>query len=76
MTLNQSLVAFVTNKRYQVLAVLGIFSVITYLDRTAMGLTGDAVTKDLGLTDTQFGWVLFAFTFAYGAFDIPTGCVS
>jgi sugar phosphate permease len=53
--------------------VLGIFSVITYLDRTAMGLTGDAVTKDLNLTDEQFGWILFAFTVAYGAFDIPTG---
>jgi MFS transporter, ACS family, glucarate transporter len=61
------------NKRYLVLAILGVFSVITYLDRTAMGLTGDTVTKDLGLTDTQFGWVLAAFTFAYGAFDIPTG---
>jgi MFS transporter, ACS family, glucarate transporter len=61
------------NKRYQVLAILGIFSVITYLDRTAMGLTGDTVTKDLGLTEQQFGWVLAAFTFAYGAFDIPTG---
>jgi MFS transporter, ACS family, glucarate transporter len=61
------------NKRYQVLAILGIFSVITYLDRTAMGLTGDRVTKDLNLTDEQFGWVLAAFTFAYGAFDIPTG---
>jgi MFS transporter, ACS family, glucarate transporter len=73
MTIFQPLINFVSNKRYQVLAVLGIFSIITYLDRTAMGLTGDAVTKDLGLTDTQFGWVLFAFTFAYGAFDIPTG---
>ena len=61
------------NKRYLVLLVLGVFSVITYLDRTAMGLTGDAVTKDLNLTDEQFGWILFAFTVAYGAFDIPTG---
>jgi MFS transporter, ACS family, glucarate transporter len=61
------------NKRYLVLVVLGIFSVITYLDRTAMGLTGEAVTKDLNLTDEQFGWVLFAFTVAYGLFDIPTG---
>jgi MFS transporter, ACS family, glucarate transporter len=68
-----SITAFVGNKRYQVLTVLGIFSIITYLDRQSMAITGDAVTKDLGLTDTQFGWILFAFTIAYGAFDIPTG---
>ena len=69
----QTIRAFVGNKRYQVLAILGIFSIITYLDRTAMGLTGDAVTKDLNLTEKEFGWILFAFTIAYGAFDIPTG---
>jgi MFS transporter, ACS family, glucarate transporter len=69
----QTLRGFFGNKRYQVLAVLGIFSIITYLDRQSMAITGDAVTKDLGLTDTQFGWILFAFTVAYGAFDIPTG---
>ncbi len=73
MTILQKITDFVTNKRFQVLGVLGIFSVITYLDRTAMGLTGDAVTKDLHLTETEFGWVLFAFTVAYGLFDIPTG---
>ncbi len=69
----QSIRNFIGNKRYQVLAILGIFSIITYLDRTAMGLTGEAVTKDLNLTETQFGWILFAFTVAYGAFDMPTG---
>ena len=73
MTIYQSFIDFINNKRYQVLAILGIFSIITYLDRTAMGLTGDAVTKDLNLTDTEFGWILFAFTVAYGLFDIPTG---
>lgn len=71
--MTQSLLGFFGNKRYQVLAVLGVFSIITYLDRQSMAITGDAVTKDLGLTDTQFGWILFAFTVAYGAFDIPTG---
>ena len=69
----QSIRHFIGNKRYQVLAILGIFSIITYLDRTAMGLTGEAVTKDLNLTETQFGWILFAFTVAYCAFDMPTG---
>ena len=71
--MTQAITAFLGNKRYQVLAVLGIFSIITYLDRQSMAITGEAVTKDLNLSDEQFGWIMLAFTLAYGAFDIPTG---
>lgn len=60
-------------KRYQVLFVLGIFSVITYLDRLAISVAGTRITAELNLTEAQFGWVLAAFSFAYGIFEIPTG---
>lgn len=61
------------NKRYQVLSALALFSMITYLDRTSISITGHAITKELNLSDTQFGWILAAFSFAYGVFEIPTG---
>jgi MFS transporter, ACS family, glucarate transporter len=61
------------NKRYQVLSALALFSIITYLDRTSISITGHAITKELNLSDTQFGWILAAFSFAYGVFEIPTG---
>ena len=61
------------NKRYQVLALMALFSVITYLDRTSISITGNSITNELHLSVTQFGWVLAAFSFAYGVFEIPTG---
>lgn len=61
------------DKRYVVLIVMSIFSIITYLDRTSISITGNKITSELGLSITQFGWVLAAFSFAYGIFEIPTG---
>jgi sugar phosphate permease len=52
---------------------MSIFSIITYLDRTSISITGNVITSELGLSITQFGWVLAAFSFAYGIFEIPTG---
>jgi MFS transporter, ACS family, glucarate transporter len=60
-------------KRYEVLALLGVFSIITYMDRTSISLTGDSITTDLDLTEKQFGFIAAVFAFAYGVFDIPTG---
>ena len=60
-------------KRYEVLVVMAIFSIITYMDRTAISITGKSITADLGLTEIQFGYIGAAFAFAYGVFDIPTG---
>jgi MFS transporter, ACS family, glucarate transporter len=60
-------------KRYQVLLVLSILSVITFLDRIAISTAGKRITDDLGLSDVQWGWVLGIFTISYGLFEIPTG---
>jgi MFS transporter, ACS family, glucarate transporter len=60
-------------KRYQVLLVLSILSVITFLDRIAISTAGKRITDDLGLSDVQWGWVLGIFTISYGIFEIPTG---
>lgn len=60
-------------KRYQLLVVFVIFAIITYLDRNSISALGSYITDDLQLSDTQWGWILAAFSFAYGAFEIPTG---
>ena len=60
-------------KRHQVLLVLSILSVITFLDRIAISTAGERITKDLGLSAVQWGWVLGIFTLSYGIFEIPTG---
>ncbi|MCP9762343.1 MFS transporter [Lacihabitans soyangensis] len=60
-------------KRYQLVIIFVIFAIITYLDRNSISSIGDDITTELGLSDQQWGFILSAFSFAYGAFEIPTG---
>ncbi len=60
-------------KRYQVLCVLSILSMITFLDRIALSSAGGAIMDDLHINAVQWGWILGMFTFTYGVFEIPAG---
>ena len=60
-------------KRFWVLFILAIFSIITYIDRTSISNTGSLITQDLHLSEKEFGWILGSFAFAYGIFEIPAG---
>ncbi len=60
-------------KRYQLVVLFVLFAIVTYLDRNSLATLGSSITEELGLTDIQWGWVLAAFSLAYGAFEIPTG---
>jgi MFS transporter, ACS family, glucarate transporter len=62
-------------KRYHLVLVFVAFAVIVYLDRNSISSIGTMITDELGLTDIQWGFVLSAFSFAYGAFEIPTGII-
>lgn len=62
-------------KRHGVLGLLAALSVITFIDRMAIAVTGPAIQKDLGLTPSQWGWVLGAYTFAYAVFEVPSGAI-
>jgi MFS transporter, ACS family, glucarate transporter len=62
-----------TRVRYQVMAFLGALSFLTYFDRVCIMRAQGDIQRDLGLTDTQMGWVLGAFWLAYGLFEIPVG---
>jgi MFS family permease len=48
-------------------------SVITYLDRVAISSAAPSIRAELQLSAVQMGWVFSAFTFAYAAFEIPSG---
>lgn len=60
-------------KRYQVLTVLSILSMITFLDRIALSSASASIMDDLHINTVQWGWILGIFTIAYGAFEVPTG---
>lgn len=60
-------------KRFQLVLLLFVFAVVTYLDRNSISSLEKFIIGDLGLTDIQWGYILSAFSLAYGLFEIPTG---
>ena len=62
-------------KRHAVVGLLAVLSVITFLDRMAIAVTGPAIQKDLAITPDQWGWVLGAYVIAYAVFEIPSGAM-
>jgi MFS family permease len=60
-------------RKHWILLLLSLLSVITFLDRNALSISGIHITKELALSESQFGWILAAFTFSYGLFEIPMG---
>jgi MFS family permease len=59
--------------RYRVLALLCLLTFILYLDRICIGQAASSIETDLGISHTAMGFVLAAFTVAYGLFEVPTG---
>jgi MFS family permease len=62
-----------TRARFTVLRFTLALAVITYLDRVAISSAAPAIREALGLSLIQMGWVFSVFTFAYAAFEIPSG---
>ena len=48
-------------KRYFILILLTLLSVITYLDRLCIAVAGPSMQQDLGLSPEQWGWVMGVF---------------
>jgi MFS family permease len=63
----------VTRVRYRVLVMLCLLSFILYLDRICIGQAVGSIEYDLDISHTAMGFVLGAFTLAYGLFEVPTG---
>ncbi len=62
-----------TRARRTLLQLMLALAVITYFDRVAISAASPAIVAELHLTPIQMGWVFSVFTFAYAAFEIPSG---
>jgi sugar phosphate permease len=62
-----------TKVRYQVLLVIFLLAVITYLDRVCISIAAPFISSELGLNEVQMGSVFSIFALAYALFEIPTG---
>jgi MFS transporter, ACS family, glucarate transporter len=59
--------------RHVVIAFAVTLAVITYIDRVGISVALPLISKELGLTSIQMGWVLSAFGWSYALFEIPGG---
>ncbi len=59
--------------RYLVVVFSVILAIITYIDRVALSQAAPQISKDLGLSKTEMGWVFSFFLTAYALFEIPSG---
>lgn len=62
-----------TKVRYEVLFVLCLMYVITYLARVVISAAAPAIMKELHLTKVQMGIAFTAFVAPYAMFQVPTG---
>jgi MFS family permease len=59
--------------RFGVLAFLAAMTFILYLDRSCINQAAPIIKRELQISETQKGYVFFAFTLAYALFEIPAG---
>ncbi|HEY7683220.1 MAG TPA: MFS transporter [Gemmatimonadales bacterium] len=59
--------------RWIILALLFAASVVAYVLRTNMSVAGEAMSRDVGLSQLQLGLVLAAFAWGYAIFQFPGG---
>src|SRR5207244_5090853 len=62
-----------TRTRYNILALLTMISIITYVDRVNISVAARQMMPALGLTPVQMGYVFSAFVLGYALFQIPGG---
>jgi ACS family glucarate transporter-like MFS transporter len=53
-----------------------LMSAIAYLDRVNISYASEAIQKEYGLTNVQFGWVFSAFVLGYALFQAPGGLLA
>jgi MFS family permease len=59
--------------RYGVLAFLAAMTFVLYLDRACINQAAPTIKEELGISETQKGFIFGAFTLAYAIFEIPAG---
>jgi ACS family D-galactonate transporter-like MFS transporter len=62
--------------RYTMLSLVFINVVINYLDRTNLSVAGPQLSRELGLTSVQMGYIFSAFGWSYALLQIPGGLIA
>jgi MFS transporter, ACS family, glucarate transporter len=62
-----------TRVRYWVILFAVTLAIITYVDRVCISQAAPLISRDLGFSKEQMGYVFSAFVLAYALFEIPSG---
>ena len=62
-----------TNQRYWVIFFAVTLAILAYIDRVAISQAAPYISRDLGLSKQEMGYVFSAFALAYALFEIPSG---
>ena len=57
-----------TRARYWVIVFAVTLAILAYIDRVCISMAAPHISRDLGLSKVQMGWVFSAFAVAYAAF--------
>jgi ACS family hexuronate transporter-like MFS transporter len=63
-------------RRWQIIMMIFLASMINYLDRTAFSVAAPYITKEYGLTPTQLGILFSSFFMGYAVFNFVGGYLS
>lgn len=59
--------------RVTILSLLVLGGIVNFLDRSALSIANTTIRSELGFSATQIGFLLSAFSLAYGFAQIPAG---
>jgi MFS family permease len=62
--------------RWYALSLLAAVNVLNYLDRNVIFALFEPIKRDLGLTDTQLGWLGSAYILVFSVTALPAGVLS
>jgi MFS family permease len=70
--------AATVSRRYAAYAVvlLALINVVNYIDRNVIFVLFEPIKRDLGLSDTQLGWLGSAYVLVYALSAVPLGILS
>jgi MFS family permease len=63
----------IPHRRWLMASVLGFGVLINYFDRVNLSVAKQALTKEFGLSNVTFGYLLSAYNWTYAALQLPTG---
>ncbi len=65
-----------TAYRWYALGLLALINLLNYLDRNVIFALFEPIKRDLGLTDTQLGWLGSAYILVFSVAALPFGVIS